>query len=123
MDSSGDESAPGSVASTAATVLRVITVGLKAIQCKMCRGLSNERSPLVDATGADRWGGYRPWGHYSKVRGDQGEVIGRKADGKLCLLCINVFNALGRLLRLDLNVSMVSRSHSCTSRVVCHLLQ
>ena len=101
MDAVDSDDDVGSVAlSHASTVcsalLPVIIFGL--VNCKMCRAACNDRSPITNAAPRDQWGGYRPWGHYSKVRDDTGEACSRKPDCKLCLLCINVFNALGRAL-------------------------
>ena len=96
---SDDESLAGSFASTAVSLLAIV-MSVKVVACKLCRAEASEASPLKSANPNDRFGGYRPWGHYSKVRNDHGECIGRKPDGKVCLLCINVFNALG----LDLSL-------------------
>jgi hypothetical protein len=97
-----------SAASTDGCSLAVIIVSV--CYCKMCRASCNDRSPMSNATSRDQWGGLRPWGHYSKVRDDAGEAINRKPDGKLCLLCVNVFNALGRAL--SLSPGSFSRTHT-----------
>ena len=85
-------------ASSASGDLSLEVVVDKPTKCKMCRSSSDEESPFSGAAQEDRWGGFRPWGHYSKVYSDAGEVVGRRPDGKLCLPCINVFSALGLCL-------------------------
>jgi len=99
MESSGDEPVPGSAASTAGAFLPVVVQGAKCCECKMCRAKSSDISPLVDARKTDRWGGWHPWAHYIKVSTEDGGGAHRQPNGKVCLLCINVFNALGPDLR------------------------
>ena len=56
-------------------------------------GLSQPR-PLTSALSEDKWGGRRPWLYYVKSV-DADDVIHKSPSGKCCLICFNVFRALG----------------------------
>ena len=72
-------------------------IGAKENKCKCCMCLHKacESSPLVDSYPQDKYGGYRPWRSYAKVKNAAKEIIGRKPTGKFCALCHNVYNVLG----------------------------
>lgn len=63
----------------------------KACTCLLCSKSSVDPSPLTHAHENDAWSGRRPWGKYRKVT-DQGV---RVPEGRICLLCFNVFRSLG----------------------------
>ena len=73
---------------------RVVFNMSKPCKCSLCNCLSTEASPLVDAFDSDTWGGKRPWGKYRRAVSDEGEDIAMP-EGKVCLLCRNVFKLLG----------------------------
>ena len=61
--------------------------------CKLCKNASTDLSPLSAAPN-DRYAGKLPWAKYLKVReGD--EVVGKQPSSRTCLICLNVYNALG----------------------------
>ena len=82
----------GSVASTAIagsvplSNVAVAWEGLKPKVCKLCACKSDDRSPLVSKNTDAR----RPWLHYYP----HGESM-KKASGRLCLICWNVFRQSG----------------------------
>ena len=65
----------------------------KASTCCLCNEKSTSKSPLKEASDLDRWGGRRPWSKYRKVAHEQS--VFRVPEGKLCLICRNVYYALG----------------------------
>ena len=98
---------------THAIWLKVVVIGFKVRTCKLCDGLSTDHSPLnvslSDAVDCacdsehqltDQFGGLLPWAKYRLVRderadGKKGVATARTPDGKLCLICLHVFRALG----------------------------
>ena len=99
---------------TNAIWLKVVVAGFKVRTCKLCNGLSTDHTPihvsLADAVGracdsedrlSDQYGGFLPWAKYRLVRedpspdGKKGAPIARTPDGKVCMICLNVFKALG----------------------------
>ena len=95
-DSDGDAGSTGGASTACSTtaLLVIIFKGKKVAICKLCQARADEPSPLMGAHASDQWGGLRPWAHYIKVKED-GKVVGRAPNGKVCMLCTNVFNALG----------------------------
>ena len=67
----------------------------KMARCFLCRRKADELSPLVKASATDQWGGFVPWCHYNKVRNPAGVVIGKKPSGETCMICKNVYKAIG----------------------------
>ena len=65
--------------------------------CKMCKGLSTLQSPLASAAISDRYGGLHPWAKYIKqlITDEEGSRQMRVPSSKLCLICYNVWRALG----------------------------
>ena len=63
--------------------------------CKFCRCKASDKSPLADATTYDRFGGYRGWLSYNKVKDAENKVVARTPIGKTCIICMNVFMDLG----------------------------
>ena len=92
-----DMSETKSHTSTTATWMAVpIMFRGKALQCFLRRRKANERSPLVTATPSDQWGGgYAPWTNYTKIRSEDGTVIGKTPAGTTCLISRNVYKAIG----------------------------
>lgn len=99
--SSEDEAEPSggpqarSVASTNPGVVRICFVTRKGRVCILCNAKSTDQSPLeyVDEIPAEA-GGRIPWRSYEKVRAADGESV-KVPSGKLCLICFNVYRALG----------------------------
>ena len=59
-------------------------------QCFLCKCKANEPSPLESVnTEVARYGGFRPWNSYRKTAGS------KHPKGSLCLICRNVFKAVG----------------------------
>ena len=52
----------------------------KVAQCFLSRRKADEPSPLSKASKLDKYGGYVPWGNYTKIRNSAGTVIGESAD-------------------------------------------
>ena len=77
--------------STHGSMLPVVFHLSKACTCLLCSKSSVDPSPLTHAHENDAWSGRRPWGKYRKVT-DQGV---RVPEGRICLLCFNVFRSLG----------------------------
>ena len=66
--------------------------------CKMCKSVSTAESPLASATISDRYGRLNPWAKYMKqtVTAEDGSKRQmRVPSSKLCLICYNVWRALG----------------------------
>ena len=86
---------PASVVSSA-TGLVVSHDYRKARKCLLCNSTSTEGSPL-DATEEAAVDMALPWRSYEKVKTDDGDTV-RVPSGKLCLICFNVYRALGVLV-------------------------
>ena len=91
--------APPASVKTAATeglALRVSFTARKARVCLLCSAKSTDASPL-EYLGEDlshqEVSGRLPWRAYEKVKED-GEPV-RAASGRCCLVCFNVYRALG----------------------------
>ena len=67
----------------------------KASTCCLCSCRSTDPSPLNEALELDAWGGRRPWSKYRKVKDPVTKDVFRVPEGKLCLICYNVFRSLG----------------------------
>ena len=112
-DSDGADSGVSGKASTAGTLLALLTVmfiGVKTKTCRLCGCKSDEESPLTSTCHPDDdHSGRRPWRSYTKH--SQSE---KRASGRLCLICWNVFRQLGHAIfvcvcvfRLSLLVDIV----------------
>ena len=112
-ESDGADSGVSGKASTAGTLLAllaVIFIGVKTKTCRLCGCKSDEESPLTSTCHPDDdHGGRRPWRSYTKH--SQSE---KRASGRLCLICWNVFRQLGHAIfvrvcvfRLSLLVDIV----------------
>ena len=71
----------------------------KPCQCSLCNSMSTDASPLAAASDLDKYAGRRPWNKYRKIsyqeEGQEDAVVYRVAEGRLCLICRNVFCAMG----------------------------
>ena len=65
----------------------------KSCTCCLCSSSSTSKSPLVSASDLDKYSGRRPWAKYRKVIVEA--VAYRVPEGKLCLICQNVYALLG----------------------------
>ena len=65
----------------------------KPCKCCLCNSLSTSPSPLSSASDLDKYQGRRPWNKYKKVCHET--VVYRVAEGRLCLICFNVYRAKG----------------------------
>jgi hypothetical protein len=66
-------------------------------ECNLCGCKSNEKSPLLGGDEKhDKYGGFRPWKYYRKVADGKAKT----PEGQYCLICSNVFKALGALAEL-----------------------
>ena len=75
--------------STGCAGLIYVPLDHKVRVCKLCSHKSNEKSPLLH----DRIpsGGFRPWKYYKKSEDGESKL----PEGRYCLICANVFKALG----------------------------
>jgi hypothetical protein len=76
-------------------LLPVLWEGIKKKICRLCDQGSDSASPLVNAREGDQFGGRRPWRNYKKSTKDG--VTMRRACGRICSICWNVFRQKGRL--------------------------
>ena len=87
------------VADTSRALLKIRYDLSKACVCCLCSSRSTSKSPLVSSSEFDRYQGKRPWAKYRKVSTNEQEeeeaVAYRVPEGKLCLLCQNVYHLLG----------------------------
>ena len=67
----------------------------KPCSCLLCNASSTEASPLSNRSDFDRWGGKRPWKAYKKITDRVTKETVRAPEGRLCLLCFNVYRMLG----------------------------
>ena len=65
----------------------------KVCTCCLCGATSTSQSPLSTSHEGDEWGGRRSWAKYRPVTKE--EVAYRVPEGKLCLICSNVYHLLG----------------------------
>ena len=89
-ESDGERPAP-SEASAAGPVL---IVHEPPATCRLCQSQSTSPSPLPDASNEDRYGGLVPWHKYQRIPGPAG-LVQKRPVGKQCLVCLNVYKALG----------------------------
>ena len=71
----------------------------KVCLCCCCAAKSTDARPLSTASSLDRWSGNRPWG---KTRTVFDQVSGKSVkvpEGKICLICLNVFKLLGHMAK------------------------
>ena len=93
----GSEPGTGGTAETSTqegglSSLRVVYNLSKACECQLCNSKSTDDSPLAAAVGGST---RRPWRSYKKVKDRvSGETV-KVPEGKLCLLCFNVYRMLG----------------------------
>ena len=66
----------------------------KPCTCSLCNSKSTDKSPLQDAAASDKWAGNRPWAKYRSNVPDKDGTLVSVPEGKVCLLCINVFKLL-----------------------------
>ena len=93
----------GSVASSAVVgKLRICFTSRKPRKCVLCNAQSTDESPLeyTDDIFPESQGRI-PWRSYEKVRATDGESV-RVPSGKLCLICFNVYRALGAVASISL---------------------
>ena len=76
--------------------LRVVYDKSRSATCCLCNSKSTDDSPLDGWEGdEDRLlGGKLPWGKYRKIELEDGEMA-RIPEGKIDLICMNVYRALG----------------------------
>ena len=98
----GEEQVPQKVRARPASVVSSAT-GLvvshdhrKPRNCLLCNSTSSDESPLevTEEAAVDM---ALPWRSYDKVKQDDGDTV-RVPSGKLCLICFNVYRALGTLV-------------------------
>ena len=92
----GQQAAAPSVASTAGGQTRICHDLKKARTCQLCNCSSSDESPL-DYVGEEIFpeaSGRVPWRSYDRVKAQDGETV-RVPSGRLCLICFNVYRALG----------------------------
>lgn len=87
-----------SVASSTGAVLRVCFVTRKARVCILCNCKSTDESPLEYSEDVfPEANGRVPWRSHEKTRDEEGEMV-KVPSGKLCLICFNVYRALGAVI-------------------------
>ena len=74
-----------------------IVAGKKALECRLCRAKSTDPCPLKGEK-ATKYCGLWPWSKY--VRATKGSQL-KKAQGRICLICHNVFYSLGLTAKFD----------------------
>ena len=103
-DSDGTSSDEGSAAPAHARSVASTGLGIgglvvsytltKARKCLLCNGTSVDPTPLTQEDGLPDPEGRLPWRSYEKKPGEDGDTV-RVPSGKLCLVCFNVYRALG----------------------------
>ena len=81
-----------SAGTTVAGIAALMVVADVARECKMCGVKSTDVMPEVRSwsqVGQDHYGGCWPWLHYVKTETAKGIV--KRASGKCCLICNNVY--------------------------------
>ena len=73
-------------------------LGSQEVTCKLCRAKSTDQCPLQGEY-ADKFCGLWPWSKY--VEAGTGASGGKKAAGRICLICKKVFNSLGLSAKFD----------------------
>ena len=76
--------------STSHGVMQLVE-GCKGLVCKLCRANSTDPCPLEGGDSA-KWCGLWPWSKYVRAGTDGNE---KKPAGRICAICLNVFNSLG----------------------------
>ena len=71
----------------------------KPCKCCLCNAASDEFSPLKGSSEDDKYAGRRPWNKYKTV--SDAAAAYRVAVGRLCLICWNVYRALGLHHKFD----------------------
>jgi hypothetical protein len=66
----------------------------KIASCFLCGILANVQSPLTAGNDVDIFGGFVPWNSYTKVRDNEGVVIGKTPSGTVCKISQNCFHAI-----------------------------
>ena len=94
---SGRES---TAASSAGGLARISLTLRKPRCCQLCNGRSTDESPLDYATDElfPEVEGRLPWRSYEKAKEEASAV--RVPSGRLCLICFNVYRALGILAKV-----------------------
>ena len=73
----------------------------KARKCLLCNGSSTDQSPLEYTDDVfPEVHGRLPWRSYEKAKTKEGDTV-RVPSGKLCLICFNVYRALGTWTNLQ----------------------
>ena len=94
-DESGAPPPPPSSVGSSGGALRVSYTSRKSRHCTLCNAKSTDESPLEYTEEIfPEVQGRIPWRSYEKVKMDDGEQV-RVPSGKLCLICFNVYRALG----------------------------
>lgn len=78
-----------------ADLIKIVYHLSKVCICCMCNAKSIDPSPLVDSSSLDRWSGHRPWGKTRNVVDQASGTACKVPEGKICLICLNVFKLLG----------------------------
>ena len=96
----GANARPESVATTGVGLGGLVicyTIGKPKV-CLLCNGRSVDESPLqTEESWADPEDSKLPWKSYDKKKNSAGDTV-RVPAGKLCLICFNVYRALGILV-------------------------
>ena len=80
--------------------LRVVYNLSKPCECQLCNSKSTDDTPLASSVAGSS---KRPWRSYKKVKDRVSGKTVKVPEGKLCLLCFNVYRMLG----LDINCGKV----------------
>ena len=67
----------------------------KPCKCCLCNNSSTDKSPLLTSDKDDKWSGLRPWAKLSIILDKDKQTQVRVPEGRMCLLCLNVFRLLG----------------------------
>ena len=67
----------------------------KACKCGLCNGSSTDKSPLLTSHKGDKWSGLRPWAKLVTVLDKDKQTQVRVPEGRMCLICLNVFRLTG----------------------------
>ena len=75
------------------------------LSCKLCSKCAGDLSPLASGSEDDQWGGFRPWNKYRKVKMPEGGpgYAYKVPQGRMCMLCYNVYRSLGGGLSVSPN--------------------
>ena len=104
---SESEAAPATTVASTPGLLQVHYGLSKASTCCLCNSKSTDLSPIELEAEEDRMlQGRLPWGKYRKVLTTEGDTM-RVPEGRVCLVCLNVFRALGQVLTVYSDSSLV----------------